>query len=292
MRLTPEQHEALEGFTADRDMLITGGAGTGKTLVLLEALARTLKKRPPELDMGHPTKTTLITFTNTLVKYDRYLSALMTPGLEPDLESSETFFWKKLKIKEPGHKVDYKLLQEWVPEVNNTGVLSDGELWIEIEEFLFGLNVSREEYLDSSVPRQGLKTPLNLKEREQVWAIRDTLAERMTIKGVYSKHFARLRLLDWLSRESASLITHESLFVDESQDMSAVELMCLKALSGRSIIMAGDTGQSIYGFISPYRRAGLELSQKQIRVLENQPPEHHPHPQYGRELQAQRPGRR
>lgn len=52
----------------------------------------------------------------------------------------------------------------------------------------------------------------------------------------------------WLA---STLVTHES------QDMAAVELMCLKALTGRSLIMAGDTGQSIYGFINPYRRGGL-----------------------------------
>ncbi len=269
VRLTPEQHEALADFSTDSDMLITGGAGTGKTLVLLEALSRTLKKRSPELDMGQPTKTTLVTFTKTLVKYDRYLAGLMAPGTvyEADLESSETFFWKKLCLKEPKHVVDYQLLRDMMAEVNLTGVLSNAELWIEIEEFLFGLNVSQEEYLEAAVPRRGLKTPLNLKEREAVWSIREEIEEQMLLKGRYSKHYARLRLLHWLSEDDSGLRTHEHLFVDESQDMSAVELMCLKELAGRSLIMAGDTGQSIYGFINPYRRANLELSQKQIRLL-------------------------
>ncbi|MCK5736841.1 MAG: ATP-dependent helicase, partial [Spirochaetaceae bacterium] len=271
VRLTPEQHEALSDFSTDtpEDMLITGCAGTGKTLVLLEALSRVLKSRTPELLLGQPTKTTLVTFTKTLVKYDRYLASLMAPGTlqDADLESSETFFWKKLKEKEPEHIVDYQLLRGLMSEVNDTGILSDAELWIEIEEFLFGLNIGREEYLDASVPRKGLKTPLNLREREQVWTIREKLAEHMKQEGRYSKHYARVRLLHWLNTDPGNLITHENLFVDESQDMFAVELMCLKKLAGRSIIMAGDTGQSIYGFINPYRRANLELSQTQIRVL-------------------------
>ena len=271
VRLTPEQYEALSDFSTDtpEDMLITGSAGTGKTLVLLEALARTLKSRTPELHLGQPTKTTLVTFTKTLVKYDRYLASLMAPGTlqEADLESSETFFWKKLKVKEPKHIVDYQLIRNMMAEVNDSGVLSDAELWIEIEEFLFGLNIHKEEYLDAAVPRKGLKTPLNLKERERVWAIREKLAEYMEKKGHYSKHYARLRLLHWLEEDPGSLVTHENLFVDESQDMFAVELMCLKKLAGRAVIMAGDTGQSIYGFINPYRRAKMELGQKQIRVL-------------------------
>ena len=269
IRLTPEQREALENFNTDQHMLITGGAGTGKTLVLLEALARTLKNRSPELDMGQATETTLVTFTKTLLKYDRHLASLMAPGQlqEADLESSETFFWKKLIIKEPKHNVDYQLLRGLINEANTTGVLSDAELWIEIEEFLFGLNITREEYLDAAVPRNGLKTPLNLKEREAVWAIRDNLEDHMLTHGTYSKHYARLRLLHWLAEDDEGLRTHEHLFVDESQDMAAVELMCLKELAGKSLIMAGDTGQSIYGFINPYRRASLELSQSQIRLL-------------------------
>ncbi|MDF1569671.1 MAG: UvrD-helicase domain-containing protein [Spirochaetaceae bacterium] len=269
IRLTPEQREALEDFNTDQHMLITGGAGTGKTLVLLEALSRTLKNRSPELDMGQPTDTTLVTFTKTLLKYDRYLASLMAPGQlqEADLESSETFFWKKLILKEPNHKVDYQLLRGLMNEANTTGVLSDAELWIEIEEFLFGLNIAREEYLDAAVPRKGLKTPLNLKEREAVWTIRDDLDDHMLTRGIYSKHYARLRLLHWLAEDDEGLRTHEHLFVDESQDMAAVELMCLKELAGKSLIMAGDTGQSIYGFINPYRRASLELSQGQIRLL-------------------------
>jgi hypothetical protein len=269
VRLTPEQREALEDFNTDQHMLITGGAGTGKTLVLLEALSQTLKNRSPELDMGQPTDTTLVTFTKTLLKYDRYLASLMAPGRlqEADLESSETFFWKKLILKEPKHKVDYQLLRGLMSEANSTGVLSDAELWIEIEEFLFGLNIRREEYLDAAVPRNGLKTPLNLKEREAVWAIRDDLEDHMLTRDTYSKHYARLRLLHWLAEDDEGLRTHEHLFVDESQDMAAVELMCLKELAGKSLIMAGDTGQSIYGFINPYRRASLELSQDQIRLL-------------------------
>ena len=275
VRLSSEQQEALAGFTAEEDMLITGGAGTGKTLVLLEALKRTLSENSLESPAGGPAphdaekgKTTLITFTKTLVKYDRYLASLMAPADIGDavLESSETFFWKKLIKKEPKHKVDYNLLRTLTGEMN-TGVLTDAELYIEIEEYLFGLNITKEEYLEAEVPRKGLKTPLNLREREAVWAIRKKIEELMLSRNTYSKHFARLRLLGWLTHEDSGLRTHDHLFVDESQDMSAVELMCLKELSGKSLIMAGDTGQSIYGFVNPYRRANLELDQSRIRLL-------------------------
>jgi superfamily I DNA/RNA helicase len=121
--------------------------------------------------------------------------------------------------------------------------------------------------MEAAIPRQGLKTPLNRIEREEIWKIREKTVSIMIDKGIYSKHFARIRLLEWTKKDPPALRTHETLFVDESQDLSAVELMCLKNLKSRSLILAGDTGQSIYGFINPYIRAGLELKQEQIILL-------------------------
>lgn len=66
MRLTSEQQEAIDAFSPGRDFLVRGGAGTGKTLVLLHAYEKARK------DPLTP-RTVLLTYTVTLVKYDRYL---------------------------------------------------------------------------------------------------------------------------------------------------------------------------------------------------------------------------
>ncbi len=54
----------------------------------------------------------------------------------------------------------------------------------------------------------------------------------------------------------------DNIFIDESQDLSSAELALLKLLSRESLIMAGDSNQTIYGFSSPYARAGILLAGK------------------------------
>ena len=52
MRLTPEQRDALDEIRPGHDFLIRGGAGTGKTIVLLHAFDRARKERDAELGFG------------------------------------------------------------------------------------------------------------------------------------------------------------------------------------------------------------------------------------------------
>jgi hypothetical protein len=81
MRLTAEQQAALDAIQPGHDFLVRGGAGTGKTIVLLHAFSRARKLLASELGLGAPTRTVLLTYTTTLVKYDRWLAELLrTPG--------------------------------------------------------------------------------------------------------------------------------------------------------------------------------------------------------------------
>ena len=263
--LDAEQQAAVADFSPESTRLVLGAAGTGKTRALLAAFSHS-RRESRKITTSAPSSL-MVTFSRTLAKYDSYRAQTLIDDAAANITTSETFFWRALKTKEPRHVVDYDILRRLIPQVNDTGFLSDGELWIEIEEFLFGLNITKDEYIEAQVPRHGLKTGLNRGEREKVWSIRSALSERMTSEGRYSMHFARLRLLGWIANDIIEPQTAGPLFVDESQDMAAAELLCLRRLSGSGLIMAGDSGQSIYGFISPYRRADLPSGQHEIRVL-------------------------
>lgn len=73
MRLTPEQQRVLERISLDRDILVKGAAGTGKTLVLLKAMEKAMERREGE----GAASIVLLTYTNTLVKYDAFLSSIL-----------------------------------------------------------------------------------------------------------------------------------------------------------------------------------------------------------------------
>ena len=70
LRLSAQQEEALRRIDLSSDFLITGGPGTGKTLVLLKAIGKKSEK----------SNVALLTYTNSLAKYDQYLTRLL--GIE------------------------------------------------------------------------------------------------------------------------------------------------------------------------------------------------------------------
>jgi hypothetical protein len=269
MRLTPEQQEAVDAARPGHHFLVRGGAGTGKTIVLLHALQRALRTRGSELDLGPESKVLLLTYTATLVKYDRYVAEILERGDAADLIfTADSFFQSRLKMLGQRQRVDYGVVARLAEKLNSTGFFAAQELAVEIEDFIFGNLVTRKEYVEERIPRRGMRQPLSAAQRETVWGIRDTIVAEMEHDGLLSKNYSRLTLIRHLEThpEDARLRDLDVVFVDESQDLTAADLRALALMSRRGLIMAGDAGQSIYGVSSPYKRAGVDISGRS-RVL-------------------------
>lgn len=265
--LTKEQQEVVDTVKPDNDFLIRGGPGTGKTLVLLEAMRKTVESGEQELDLGGPQQVQLLTYTRTLTAFNRYLSEVMgienTKGL---VDTIDGFFVARL----------HECLEGWDPDPpivkrlceDGLAFMEGAELANEIDGFLFGNDISREEYIDQAIPRSGMRRPLTRPQREQVWAAREQVEVTLIKEGLYSFNFARLQLLRWMEQHPAELAGKQRayLFVDESQDMNAVGLKILKGFASRGLILAGDPRQTIYGHGSPYLRAGIKISGR-TRIL-------------------------
>jgi hypothetical protein len=263
MKLTLEQAEAVEAVRPGHDFLIRGGAGTGKTIVLLHALQRIKRARESELALRPGSRLLFLTYTNTLVKFDRYIAEILRePGAESLIGTADSFFQARLTLLGRAQRVDYGIAARLALKLNTTGFFSAPELAVEIEDFLFGSLVSRREYIDEMIPRRGMRQPLTAPQRAAVWDIRDAMAGAMEHDGLLSKNYARLVLIRALEAnpDDASLRDIDVALVDESQDLSAADLRALKLMTLRGLVMAGDTGQSIYGVSSPYRRAGLDVA--------------------------------
>ncbi len=268
MRLTAEQQAAVDAITPGHDFLVHGGAGTGKTIVLLHAWGRARR------DLFTP-RTVLLTYTTTLVKYDRYIAELLraSEDLGP-IQTADSFFLARLRAVDPGWKVDYTAVETLAKRWNSTGFLSNAELATELEDFLFANMVTRDEYVDEVVPRHGMRQPLSRTQRAQVWEIRDLVVGAMEDMGAFSKNYSRIKLIEEIegSRGTNDVGTPavpsgiDMAFVDESQDLASVDLKCLKLMCGRGVIMAGHAGQAIYRLGSPYKRAGIDISGR-TRIL-------------------------
>ena len=121
-----------------KDIFIKGSAGTGKSLVLLKSLEKALRMQKEELGLEKQEKTYLLTYTNTLTKYNTYLSEVMrikNPG--EIVTTALGFLEEKLKTIEAGAELDFELWKEW-REKYCPKVLSSFEFQNEVENF-FGL---------------------------------------------------------------------------------------------------------------------------------------------------------
>jgi hypothetical protein len=269
MRLTPEQRDALDEIRPGHDFLIRGGAGTGKTIVLLHAFDRARKERDAELGFGRPARMALLTYTTTLVKYDRYLaSVLRTAGVDDLISTADAFFLAHLRRVDPRVRVDYTIVAKLAAALNGTEFLTNTELATELEDFLFANAVTREEYIDNVVLRRGMRQPLSAQQRALVWGVRARVIDEMQRAGIVSKNWSRMLLIEHLEKTPGdpAVCDVDLAYVDESQDLTAVDLKALKMMTRRGLVLAGDAGQTIYGVGSPYRRAGIDISGR-TRVL-------------------------
>jgi len=268
VRLTNEQKRVLDNISLGSDFLIKGGAGTGKTLVLLKALEKARVNQKQELKyVDLPKDLVLLTYTNTLVKYDRYIASIMSKDEQEALIQTADQVINKRFMEEGLGTVDYYLVKRLCNVFNTCDFFTNEELASEIEDFIFANNVTEEEYIEEVIPRYRRIERLNKRQREEVWWVVEKLIDEMHQKRRYSKNYARILLLKHLvSKEKRDLTRYEYVFVDEVQDLTSVDIAVLKAMASRALIMTGDSDQAIYRNVFPLKRSGVDVQGKS-RIL-------------------------
>ncbi|MBN1835146.1 MAG: UvrD-helicase domain-containing protein, partial [Spirochaetales bacterium] len=259
-QLTPEQEQIVSSVNPAKSQLIRGGAGTGKSLVLIECLRRSLLQG--ELPLGQSAPVVLVTFTRALVRYSRYIAELKSMQIPLEIIcTADRLLFRKLQKVCPEARYDFELLERWLTAQNTPGFLSREELASELENFLFAEGISEREYLEELVPRTGMRRRLSRLQRQAVWRIRQKLVDHMESTRVYTRDYGRLKLLEYLKGhpEDREIRDIGVLFLDEVQDLSPVALRALRELTRGAMIMAGDAGQSIYSHRSPFPRSGISL---------------------------------
>ncbi len=260
-RLTPEQLEAVAAVDGDNDLLIRGGAGTGKSLVLIEALKKVLTQADFDFGSDYPELRLLLTFTRTLARYDSYIAGVLgMASSQAEVKTIDSFFYSCLRVLNDDYRINYQILEKLVPEHNSTDFFSDAELTVEIEVLIFGGLVTRQEYLEEVALRQGMRRRLSGGQRLEVWAIRDRIVDIMEERREFSKNYSRLVLLRHLESGDEEIPRVRYLFLDETQDLTAADLKVLRILTRGPMIMGGDRDQALYGISSPYARAGIQVA--------------------------------
>lgn len=275
VRLTAEQKQVLSQISLDHDFLVKGAAGTGKTLVLLKAIEAA--KGQGQLDLPEiQGSVALLTYTNTLVKYDRYLSSIMMQDRLDDgdrIATADQFLLERLQDIHPGARIAFKRdeIESLMPQKLPPGFRAE-DLLAELEQVIWARAATRTEYVDRMMDRPGMKKAVGRNGRAAVWDAAGAFCAAMERERLYARGYAALRVIEAVAGGVAAPATSNApaafdyIFIDEAQDLPAIVLRALKACARRCVILAGDADQSIYQPGFTFRQAGIDI-QGRTRIL-------------------------
>ncbi|HUX40527.1 MAG TPA: UvrD-helicase domain-containing protein [Rectinemataceae bacterium] len=264
IRLTADQQKVLEQIRLDADFLVKGAAGTGKTLVLLKAIekAKTGGVDEARLDISELNgSVALLTYTNTLVKYDSYVASILSAQNGADkIQTADAFIKDRLAAIDPGAHMDYDIVEELAETYKPEG-FSPQELKDEAELVIWGNDLSYESYVEGGFNRRGMKKAVAPKDRATLWAACEAMAAEMEARRAFSKGYSRVKLLRAIDAnpEDPRLRCVDYIFIDEAQDLAAADLKALKGCARRCIVLAGDADQSIYQPGFSFKQAGIDI---------------------------------
>lgn len=263
-KLTSEQNDILEQIKLDKDFLIKGAAGTGKSLVLLKSLEKAVKDFNSQLEFDKAKNTfRLLTYTKSLVKYNQYVTKIL--GTEvPDgtITTADSFLFSMLKKIFPNKRLSFGIDKSYEGLFSCEG-FTEKEAFTECQEFIWANCIAKDEYIEKMCDRNGMKTPLKKEERITIWTTLERAEKSLEELSVWPRNFAAKKLIEALEGVGESGTTEELFaeysFVDEAQDLPPVILALIKKSTKRGVFLAGDSDQSIYRKGFNWSRSGVDI---------------------------------
>ncbi|MFI9106659.1 UvrD-helicase domain-containing protein [Streptomyces fildesensis] len=277
--LHPLQEKLVRRVTSGATR-ISGGPGTGKTIVALHRVKHLVDRLPP----GH-TKPVLLTTFNKNLAVDLRARLLSLGGPQTlarvDILHVDQMATRIVREADPGNAKrridDTQVLREWRQLLVEAGESRwDAEfLSDEWNQVILGQAVnSRADYF--RVRRAGRGRSISRSERAEIWQLAERFTQRLDLQGMethrqVAERAARLEIgrkskidarqeqrdarsgLDNIHVESGSgawlRYRYRHIVVDEAQDLSAAHWKMLRAMAPTGpddIFLVGDTHQRIY----------------------------------------------
>lgn len=269
--LHPSQRRMVDA-TFNGPVKVSGGAGTGKTVVALHRL-KYLAMQPTT-----STKPILFTtFTKSLTENLRELATdLSIPAARIKIENIDSLAFNLLQ--------QYKLVDESTRVFGLNSVKKAEELWEELleseligydksflmkefEEVVLLNNVtSFEEYLRTS--RIGRGKALSRRQRKEVWDLIEKFRDYKSTYAYYYKEEVYNLLYNHLI--ASGNYEFDGGIVDELQDFSNVELRLIRALVAEKpndLFLVGDPLQKIYDQKINFSKSGINIRGKRSKRL-------------------------
>lgn len=288
IRLSKEQINIIE--RKDTQMLINGSAGSGKSITLLYKMIKTM------MDEKEPQRILYLTFNSTLT-FDTYKRACLSKEFQKyrhyhdvkiwtfhnmsyeilsqigfknvrrintTIDTIESFndkmrgrLYPILELYTDPSQKEYKELDDKERLYSNHDVnfLSDEILWMKANGY-----IRKNDYLEVERNGRGNAPRLTKVQRNTIYKIfleYERRKEYMYHGDMDLEDYA-LKLLENFYCIPEELY-YDYIFVDEVQDLQAMQLKVLAKLARKSIIIAGDSKQKIYRR-SPHSYANLGIN--------------------------------
>ena len=271
--LHPSQRELVyRSFNGPARVL--GGAGTGKTVVLLHRAAHLLR----EVFTDRDDRILVTTFTKNLAFDLRQTLETLVPGERDRLDVQNLHAWahgfyqrrvgKRVRLLVDDNKRRRFMEQAMsvVPEIG----LSLGYLLDELDQVVRAHDCAEvSDYLRAR--RIGRGTSLGRLQRIQIWRVLEEYREVVASEGLIEFPEVIAEVTRWLTRNPGEA-PYRSVLADEAQDMAPADLRLLRALvpDGKNdLFLVGDAHQRIYGHQASLSSCGIEIRGRSKRLRVN-----------------------
>lgn len=279
--LTKDQ-QACVAFPEERNLIVRGVAGSGKSLVLLNRalnLSRKAKANGGALSIG------LFTFANTLVNYtDEVLDvegeASNSNITVKTLDKVIYALYKDITARSPQHPyesnkkdkhrpcLDHVIIKHFVNDTEHERILSDDRRdWL-MDELCWMKQHSLktvDEYVAISRRGRG-RIPLRTEDRPFVFSIYKAYYQELARRGITTIDMMCETILE-RSVEIPDSLRYDVVMIDEAQDLPVNKLKVARALARISMTISADFAQKIYGSAFTWKEIGLEIKGRDSRRL-------------------------
>lgn len=269
--LSQEQSEVLKQINVNRDFLIKGAAGTGKSLVLIKTLEKAVNELKGQLafeELAAANSFRMLTYTKSLVKYNQYVTKLLkTEVSEKSITTADSFIASLLKLFFPEKHFGYNY-SDFPADVFDNAEFGGAALFTEAEKFIWANCINRAKYVDEVCDREGMKFPLKKADRLAMWSALEAAEAKLEGQNLWPRNFAAKKIIERLEAggEKVDSVMAEYSFVDEAQDLPPAILAVIKKTTKRAVFLAGDSDQTIYTKGFNWNRSGIDV-QGRTKIL-------------------------
>lgn len=267
--LNPSQREAAKRQFSG-PARVTGGPGTGKTIVLLH--------RANELVTRYPKQPILLTtFTRSLAKELKRRAKILMQGIPPQLtiQRLDKFVQEQLRKRLSNVEIVYdagvlkqKVNFDQLWSQQKLPALSPEFIWQEWEQVVDAWGIhTEEEYL--KFKRTGRGRGLDENARKALWQVFVAIRTRLRNAGIMTGNQACYEL----ARRFRGKPPFRCVLVDEAQDFGPAQICLLKSLVPENepdnLFFCVDVAQRIYARSIPWKDYGVNIVGRSTRLRIN-----------------------